>query len=345
MGKNDKDGEARATATTLSEQSSISPLLTYNAPGSKHWREHQLRVPKNRDTTDTAGGVRIDSGLPAPEEGQERWTEGRPAGLKKHPYNPARPVPSPPEPSTTAVQKGAATDFTATRNFDCDWRAGMKVLSPPRTSTGNSKAYTSTGKTWKDFAKGEVFIASWQTHSNWDTVDPKDIDLYITYDGPKIIKNRLFICVSKTETSMKAVPIFSHGDGGIEKIPEERQYEYACISQAGQKDKAPNHPGGLTMLWFESTKPEFVLRPTSTVRLTAAQPILYDQPITKVGQLTERSLFCLRDQIATAEMQGDRKFGKLTDKQQKDAKAAKTALGLSQVKTPAPRFDKNGRKY
>lgn len=59
-----------------------------------------------------------------------------------------------------------------------------------------------------------------EVHSSRNTVDTKDSNLYPTYDGPKIMKNRLFICVSRTETSTKAVPIFSQRTEGIDKIPE-----------------------------------------------------------------------------------------------------------------------------
>lgn len=326
-------------------ENGFAPSATYNAPGSKRWRENQLGGAKDRSSTEDAGPVgEEDSGYAVLKDDPKNQTEDREPsfllGRNAFPGSVSKPpasyVPAP------APRTVAATAYIASRKLESDWRAGAKVLSPPKDFATKSKAFSSTRLTWKDFKQGVVFWAAWECHSNRECVDPKDPDLYPTYDGPKIMKNRLYICVSKSETQMKCVPIFSHNDGGIDKIPKERQYEYSCMSQVGQDSEARKHPGGLTMLWFESGKSDFVLRKTSTAHLLGAKPILYDQPITVVGQLNEQSLTHLKNQIVTAEGQAERRFGKLTEKQQRETQAAKTTAGLSQLTS---RLGQMGRKF
>ncbi|KAM3418527.1 hypothetical protein BST61_g4505 [Cercospora zeina] len=113
---------------------------------------------------------------------------------------------------------------------------------------------------------------------------------------------------------MKALPIFSHGDGGINKIPRERQYEYSCISQVGSDSAPAKHPADLSTLFFVSDSPDFKLRLTSTVHLLADKAIKYDQPITMVGHLTGQSLGILKHQIAAAATTADGRYGRLTEK-------------------------------
>ncbi|CAK1356159.1 unnamed protein product [Cercospora beticola] len=317
---------------------------TYNAPGSKRYRKDQLPVPKNRTNTDAGGQVRIDSGHAILEENETDRAEDRTYASTsvKARYMPPGASSRRLEPSNTTFKIGAATDFVPSRKLDSNWRDGMNPLSPPKGFSESSPAYSTTRLTWRDFQNGDVFWAAWEVHSNRSNVDVKDPNLYPTYDGPKLIKQRLYICVSKTETFMQAVPIFSHNDGGIDKIPADRQYEYACISQVGKTDTARSHPGGLSMLWFDSGKGDFVLRKTSTAHLTATRPVLYDQPITVVGRLVEQSLTHLVNQISHATTQANRKYGQPTEKQQREARAAKTTAGLSQLTS---RLGQMGRKF
>ncbi|KAM3418528.1 hypothetical protein BST61_g4506 [Cercospora zeina] len=176
---------------SLPQEEQIAPIAKYQAPGTKYWRQNQLTVPKNRAQTVVAGQLRIDSGPPLTvetEKGQhEASTINGTQAISNEAVEKIRQC-------DLALQRGSATVFTDLRLRETDWRAHATPLSPPKASSNRDQAssstsptYSSTGRTWKDFMKGDVFWASWECHSSFQVnADPNDPNIVQTPEGAQV---------------------------------------------------------------------------------------------------------------------------------------------------------------
>ncbi|PIB01130.1 hypothetical protein CB0940_00202 [Cercospora beticola] len=333
------------------QQAGFKPFGKYQHPQSRGWVKDQLLKSKSQSVA--AKPNRHDSLEPLDEREIDIEPTKEPVKLNQDKGSVAGR-------SWRGKQGGfrtkTATTYALPKKSAFEWPVGRAVApavpsapAPPANAThpepalplfvssnsANYQTHASTGRTWRDFDIGDVFWISWTSYYTDPQVTADPQSLYQTRDGPKVTKVRLHVCVSKSEFLMRALPIFSHNNGGIVKIPQDRQYEFSCMKQVGDTTRV-THPLGTQVLSFESTLPDFELRNTSTVRLVESQPVHYDQRILKVGHLAAYSITQLSQQMAKAEQTGSWKFSQKTDKQKRDEIIVKKQASIAAVKTMPP---------
>ncbi|PPJ58810.1 hypothetical protein CBER1_10453 [Cercospora berteroae] len=315
------------------------PSGPYKCPGTQGWSQNQLKKAKPKSdpveplaepTIERHEAKQVSKFDQQPASiASKSWREKQ-GGPRRPPATYAQPrKPSFVWPKDPAVAPAVAPAQPPPSNTTDPVPALPLFIS---SSSANYKTDSSTGKTWEDFDVGDVFWVEWTIHNTDPKITADSQYLFQTRDGPKVTKVRLHVCISKSEFIMKTLPIYSHGDVGIAKIPSDRQYEYMCVKQAGDKTLV-GHPLGCPTLTFESTLANFNLRPTSTIRLVESRPVKYDQPTLKVGYIIPQVIELLKQQIGRAEQDGNRKFSQKTDKQKRDEKVTKGQASIAAVKT------------
>ncbi|GIZ40854.1 hypothetical protein CKM354_000417600 [Cercospora kikuchii] len=310
-----------------------APVQRYQFPGSRNFTPGALTRPANEATqlrcANSSSAPRYNLNGSAYDQGW-RPSESRSSyGQNKQHWKPAKPILSEERPARTLDNwRPSRTTLTTQIVPSFKPNPATPLLLEPNAVL---PSYKSSGRTWQDFRLGDVLWAEHSVHSTIPTVTNADLFLCHTADGPKIFKVRLHVCIKKMELHMVCLPMYSHGDNGISRVPKERWYEYSCVGQIGEAG-SDRHPLGFTSLGFESDDPTFKLRDTSTVRLVEPRSILYDQPITKVGRIVDGSMEILSSQSRKAEEEAERKFHALTVQQQREAKDAKNKNAMARMR-------------
>ncbi|EGP88079.1 uncharacterized protein MYCGRDRAFT_92771 [Zymoseptoria tritici IPO323] len=136
------------------------------------------------------------------------------------------------------------------------------------------------------FTKGEIISLPFHVPNTNKDVQPNDVALTRTAEGPVYSKRRMAVVLWKHKTDMFCLPFFSFGARGITAKPVQLRDEYVEITNQGEG--ASHRTEGVRKV-LEAAMVNTLKTKNGVVHITGGFRVSYQDDIAKLGRLTDES--------------------------------------------------------